>query len=241
MKYLNCLLLLVLVSCSNGTVRDLTVQPYRTSGVEQYFLSELPIWANGSASGQCFRKHSVQFFDFNKLGKAFNLTYPELLEFQAQYNRRLENYYRTVTVKFVKPMEEAAFFSNTLENVRGGVRLFKVPAEAKKVDVIWLDRFIAHDRIEDIRKMHESGRFNERLPVLFSACLSQEDLNQWLIEYSMDNFGFYALTTEWISPFGSDLTPRAGPQVEIPKLFGKDVKLEFIRPKENLLPSEIVF
>jgi len=240
MKYLNCLLLLALVSCSSGKVRDLGIEPYRTSGVEQYFLSDLPQWANGSLSGQCFRKHNVQFFDFPKLQKAFNLTYPEFLEFQAQYNKRLENYFRTVTVKFVKPMEEAAFFSNTLENVRGGVRSFKVPAEAKKVDIIWLDRYIAQDKIDEIHEMQKSGRFDERLPVIFSACLSQEDLNQWLVEYSMDNYSFYGITAEWLAPFGSDLSPKAAPQIEIQKLFGKDVKIEFIRPKESLLPPEVV-
>src|SRR5690606_28627436 len=150
---------------------------------------------------------------------------------QAQYNKRLENYFRTVTVKFVKPMEEAAFFSNTLENVRGGVRSFKVPAEAKKVDIIWLDRYIAQDKIDEIHEMQKSGRFDERLPVIFSACLSQEDLNQGLVEYSLYNYSFYGITAEWLAPFGSDLGPKAAPQIEIQKLFGKDVKIEFIRPK----------
>ena len=128
MKFLSFSLLLILISCTNGPVRqDVDDAPYRTSGLEQFFLPELPTWANTSASGQCFKKHNFQYLDFSKLSSTYQLKYPELVELQAQYNERLESYFRSTAVRFVKPVEEAAFFSNTLENVRGGVKHFKIP------------------------------------------------------------------------------------------------------------------
>lgn len=241
MKYLSFSLLLILISCSQSEIRkDISDTPYRTSGIEQYFLAELPAWANHSASGQCFKKHSFQYLDFNKLGGVYQLKYPELIELQAQYNDRLESYFRSTAVRFIKPVEEAAFFSNTLENVRGGVKTFKLPLMADKVDVIWVDRYIALKQVSEIKKMQQMGRFDERLPILFSSCLSRQDLNQWLIENNLDQIGFYSLTAEWLSPYSSGLEMKPGLHLEIKKLMGANVQVRFVSPGEILLPTEIV-
>ena len=140
MKYLSCLVLLSLISCSGSSIKQ-TIDPntgYRTSGVEQYFLPELPRWANFSAAGSCFKNSSFTYLNFPKIKEAYQLSYPEMVELQAQYNERLENYFRSTAVRFLKPVEEASFFSNTLEQVRGGVRSLKLPP-VQEVEVIWLE------------------------------------------------------------------------------------------------------
>lgn len=241
MKFLSFSLLLILISCSNGELRqDVTDSPYRTSGLEQYFLPELPTWANSSASGQCFKKHSFQYLDFKKLSVTYQLQYAELVELQAQYNERLESYFRSTAVRFLKPVEEAAFFSNTLENVRGGVKHFKLPPMVNAVDVIWLDRYIALNQVDQLKRMNEMGKFDERLPILFTSCFSKQDLNQWLIENNLDQVGFYTLSAEWLTPFGSDFSMRPGLQLEVKKLLNEKIKVKFITPNEILLPTEIV-
>lgn len=242
MKYLSYFLLLILISsCGGGELRhEVQDSPYRTSGLEQYFLPELPAWANTSASGQCYKKHSYQYLDFSKLGSVYQLKYPELIELQAQYNERLESYFRSTAVRFLKPVEEAAFFSNTLENVRGGVKHFKLPPTVNAVDVIWLDRYIALNQVNELKKMNQMGKFDERLPILFTSCFSKQDLNQWLIENNLDQVGFYTLSAEWLTPYGSDLTLKPGLQLEIKKLMNDNVKVKFIAPNEVLLPTEIV-
>jgi len=231
---------LIIISCSNGEVRkdplDIT---YRTSGIEQLFLPELPAWANNSPSGQCFKKHSFQYLDFNKIGSIYNLTYTQILELQAQYNERLESYFRTTAVRFLKPVEEAAFFSNTLENVRAGVRHFKIPQGVKKVDVIWLDRFIALEKVNELNKMNQEGKFDENPPILFTACLSREDLNLWLIENNLDQVGFYSLTAEWLSPYGQDLKMKAGLHLSLRNLLNPDVMVNLMTPDKDL-PIEII-
>ena len=241
MKYLSFSLLLILISCSGGEVRqDIKEAPYRTSGLEQFFLPELPTWSNSSPSGQCFKKHSFQYLDFNKLSNVYQLGYQDLIELQAQYNERLESYFRSTAVRFVKPVEQAAFFTNTLENVRGGVKSFKLPPVASKVDIIWLDRYIALNLVSEIKKMNDLGRFDERVPILFTSCLSKQDLNQWLIENNLDQIGFFTLTAEWLSPYGSDLTLKPGLHLEVKKLLKPNIDIRFIAPTEILLPTEIV-
>lgn len=242
MKYLSFSLLLILISCSQGELRqDSSMPAYRTSGLEQFFLPELPAWANNSASGQCFKKHSFHYLNFRKLGDVYQLKYPELAELQAQYNERLEAYFRSTAVRFVKPVEESAFFANTLENVRGGVKSFKLPPGVRKVDVIWLDRYISLNlAVSELKKMNDMGRFDERLPVLFSSCFSKQDLNQWLIENNLDQIGFYSLTAEWLSPYNSKLELKAGLHLEVKKIIGENVEVRFVSPGEILLPTEIV-
>ena len=241
MKYLSFFLLATLISCSGGPTRqDVDEAPYRTSGLEQFFLPELPLWANNSASGQCFKKHNFQYLDFPKLSSTYSLKYPELVELQAQYNEKLESYFRSTAVRFVKPVEEAAFFSNTLEQVRGGVKHFKLPNNVREIEVVWLDGYIASNKVNELKKMAQVGRFDERLPVLFSSCLSKQDLNQWLIENDLDDVGFYTLTAEWLTPYDSTLSMKAGLRLEVKKLINENVKIKFLRPDEILLPTEIV-
>ncbi len=241
MKCLSFFLLLILISCSELPPRqDVGNTAYRSSGIEQFFLPELPAWANNSPTGQCFKKHSFQYLDFNKLSKMYQLKYPELLEFQAQYNERLESYFRSTAMRFVKPVEEAAFFSHTLENIRGGVKTFRLPNEHHKIDLIWIDRYIALNQVKELKKMNDKGQFDERIPVIFSSCFSKQDLNQWLMENNLDQVGFYSLTAEWLSPFGPDLEMKAGLQIEIKKMIGIDVDVRLITPNEILRPTEIV-
>lgn len=241
MKYLSSFLLLLLISCSTGLRKEVEDVPYRTSGVEQFFLPELPAWANSSSYGQCFKKHSFQYLDFDKLNKAYKLNYNELIELQAQYNEKLESYYRTAALKFVKPVEEAAFLANTLENVRGGVKVFKLPPGITNIDIIWLDPYISMNKVSDLKKMHELGQFDERVPVLFTSCFSKQDLDQWLVENGLDQIGFYHLSAEWLSPFGEDLALKPGLRLELKKMINENIKVKFISPQETLLPAEIIF
>lgn len=236
MKFLNCLVLLALISCSSAPTRkDLEASGYRTSGVEQFFLPELPKWSNFSQSGQCFKSNSFHYLDFRKLKESYQLSYAQMTELQAQYNERLENYFRSTAVRFLKPMEEASFFSNTLEQVRGGVKSMKLPP-VKEVEVIWLESYPA----AELKKLSESPRFDERLPVLFSSCHSRQSLNQWLMQEHLDNAGFYLLTAEWLSPFNVKGELQPGLSLHLSELFGADVKytLNFFGNKTNteLLP-----
>ncbi len=236
MKYLSCLVLLALISCrSQPTLKDMESSAYRTSGVEQFFLAELPKWSNFSSEGGCFKNVSFAYMDFSKIREAYQLNYLQMVELQAQYNERLENYFRSTALRFLKPMEEASFFSNTLEQVRGGVRQLKLPP-VTEVDVIWFESFPA----EELKKLARSGNFDEKLPLLFSSCHTRQSLNQWVTQEQLEETGFYLLTAEWLSPFDSKFQLRPGLALELSELLGKDIKINIVtyknKPTSELLP-----
>lgn len=240
MKFLNCLVLLLIISCSNGEVRkNVDDVSYQTSGIEQFFLTEIPAWANASGSGQCFKSASFTYLDYPKLAKSYQLSYQEMAELQAQYNDRLESYFRSTSVRFLKPMEQSSFFSNTLEQVRSGTRHLKLP-EVKEVDVIWLDGFVQKGKVEELKAMANKGSFDQRLPIIYSSCLSRQAINQWLSEHNLEQVGFYVLTGEWLSPYGSDLALKPGLRLELKQLMNKDIKIKIISPDSHLLPTELV-
>jgi len=235
MKYLSYLVLLALISCrSQPSVKDLETSAYRSSGVEQFFLPELPKWANHSGVGSCFKVSSFQYLDFPKLKEAYQLSYPQMLELQAQYNERLENYFRSTAVRFLKPMEEASFFSNTLEQVRGGVRQLKLPPVVREVDVIWLESY----PVVELKKLAASGQFDERLPLLFSSCHSRQSLGQWIAQEQLEEAGFYLLTAEWLSPFDKDLQYQPRLSINLKELLGPNIKINF-KAYNNRITEEL--
>ncbi len=240
MKYLSYLVLVLLFSCGTGEVRRSldTATPYRSAGVEQFFLTELPSWANFSASGQCLKTNSFHYLDFSKLMSVYQLKYAQMIELQAQYNERLEDYFRSTAVRFLKPTEETSFFSNTLEQVRGGVRHFKLPP-VTEVEVIWLEGFLQQKKVEELKVLASKNRFDEKLPILLSTCHSRQSLNLWLIENGLEQVGFYLLSAEWLNPFGSDGTLKPGLRLEISELIGKEIKVHYFSPTHQL-PTELI-
>jgi hypothetical protein len=157
-----------------------------------------------------------------------------MIELQAQYNERLEHYFRSTAVRFLKPMEEASFFSNTLEQVKGGVRSLKLPP-VQEVEVIWLESFTA----AEIKKIVRSERFNQKLPVLFSSCHSKQSLSQWIAQEQLEDAGLYTMSAEWLSPYTSQAVQKAGLSLELTELFGKNIKVTIIS-SENKSTSELL-
>lgn len=240
MRFSSCLVLLLLISCGSGEVKkNMEEVTYQTSGVEQFFLPELPGWANYSSSGQCYKSSSFTYLDFNKVALSYELTYPQLLELQAQFNDRLETYFRSTTARFLKPVEQASFFSNTLEQVRGGVKQLKFPV-VPELDVIWLDAFVAANKIEDLKRMAAAGKFEERLPILFSGCLSRQDLSKWISEHNLDQIGFYLLSAEWLSPYTRELKTTPGLKVNLKALVDPKTKINVITPNIKFRPTELI-
>ncbi len=241
MKYLNFLVLFTLLSCG-GTELKREIdgpQSYQSSGTEQFFLAELPDWANLSSSGHCYKSRSFAYLDFKKVADSYQLSYSEMIELQAQYNARVEKYYRSTAVKFLKPIEQASFFSNTLEQVRGGIRSFKLP-RVDAVDLIWVDSFITENKVSEIKSMVQKGHFNQRLPVLFSACLSRESLDQWVVANNFEEAGFYLIGAEYLSPFNSEIAPVPGLRIEVSKFIDPAIKTNVISSNPAMKMSELV-
>lgn len=83
--------LLILVSCASSTLvpRD-PESVYRGAGVEQYFLPELPRWANYSQVGKCQKSIPIRYLDFEKLASSYNFSYFENVQLQLTFNKSVE-------------------------------------------------------------------------------------------------------------------------------------------------------
>lgn len=209
MKLIVYSLLLILISCGGAPTKDYKVPSditiYRGNGIEQFFLPELPKWGNRSQTGQCFRQFSVKYIDQEKLKLVHQLSYPEAIELQVQLNQKLEEYYENTVVKFLRPVEEAALFNNTLEQVKGGVKALKLPA-VSQIELIWIDDYIMNNKEADFIKWANSSQFTENLPVLVSLCKTSTELKKWAQARNVDSVGLYYAGYEWLSPFTKDQT-----------------------------------
>ncbi len=206
MKLTLYFLLLVLTSaCSTGpdykTPPELTI--YRGNGIEQFFLPELPKWINRSSTGQCFRQFSVKYIDQSKIKLIHQLSYPESIELQVQLNQKLEEYFRNTTAKFLRPVEEAALFANTLEQVKAGVKALQLPA-VSQIELIWIDDYIQKNKEADFINWANSSQFTENLPVLVSLCKTSTELKKWAQDRNVDSVGLYYAGFEWMSPFDKE-------------------------------------
>ena len=239
MKFLSFLVLLTLISsCSSGLSRQNTDDSsYQTSGVEQFFLPELPNWANASPAGRCFKSSSLHYLDFAKLNASYKLDYVQMLELQAQFNQKLEDYFRSSAQRFLRPVEEASFFSNTLEQVRGGIRQFKIP-QTPEVEIVWLEGYLQKNSAAELKRLSGKGRFENKLPVLYSSCHTKQSLGQWVTEHGLEEVGFYLLSSEYLSAYSSQSKLAAGLHVEVTKLFNPETKLSYFpeQPIEFVLP-----
>lgn len=91
MKLSSLLLFTILFSAlacqSVSNKRRATEQYYTSSGVEKFFLSDIPEWLNYSKSGQCVRESSVRFVDYPKLMGQFSFSYEQATQFQYLLNK----------------------------------------------------------------------------------------------------------------------------------------------------------
>jgi len=181
---------LVLSACSTPQIQpdqERTENATHGFSLAVYFLPLLPAWANYAALGECFREKNVQFIDLAALGRSFNLTYPQLVQFQGIYNelwqQALADYQR---LDLPAPEQEKIFYQ-VLERVRSNVGGVDVP-EHDRLNVLWIDPFLAAAQAKEgttsanllaaFLKVQEEF-VAQGHPLLLSTCLDQNALREW--------------------------------------------------------------
>ena len=186
------LLSFVLFGCSTYRGSEFASDPYQTGGVEQFWLAELPTWANGNVSAQCGRDFSARFVSHEALRRIHGLNYQQGIELQAHFNRKLRSKYGT---KLLTPREESALFLESMEQVKAGIREFNYPKSGHTHLVWWDQIYKKESSVAWLKKLAQSGD-----PiVLLSLCLDTAQLEEWLnstdlSEIGLFSFGFESLT-----------------------------------------------
>lgn len=210
------LFLLTLSSCSTPGGSEFAVDPYQSGGTEQFWLAELPNWANGNVSAQCARDFSAHFVNHDALEKIHGLSYAQRVELQAHFNRQLRLKYGS---KLLTPREESALFLQSMEQVKAGIREFNYPNRGN-VHLVWWDQI--HKKESSTRWLRKLAQTGDPI-ILLSLCLDSTQLENWvnqseLSEVGLFSFGFESLT---------NLTKSGEP------VFGLTLPIDVLFPQER--------
>jgi hypothetical protein len=208
-------MLVFLLGCSTGErIVDVGSAPYQTAGIEQFFLPELPTWANGSLAARCARTLSVRFVDHTPLEKIHGLSFDQRVELQTQFNRKWKERY-TAGLNTLTPQEEAVLFLETLEQVKGGVRVLKYPANLP-VNVVWWDSLPQDSKGKAwLRNLGDQGN----PVVLVSLCTDAPGIEAWVEAMEFAEYSFFTLGAESMGPMGLTGALQGGASMPLEAFF----------------------
>jgi hypothetical protein len=172
--------LLVLLGCANESSKTRTIEDYyQSSGIEKYFLSEIPPWANFSATSACFRKKQIRYFDINALMKSYSIDYATAIQIQASFN---DEFIRLTKKKetIIPFAEEQLLFFRASDKVNSKIVFFDPPTY-KRIHFVWVDG--AEE--DKIKKFLKSNIHDKGIPVLISFCMTKNELEE---KFSESNY-----------------------------------------------------
>lgn len=196
--------LLILVGCSSSVVAPKDPENiYRGAGVEQYFLPELPSWANFSQVGKCQKSIPIRYLNFERLARSYNFSYFENVQLQLSFNKSIERQKKSNEKKVLFLKDEIYLFSNAYEQISGQAYEFREP-EFNRVHIVWIDLALLDPRIfQKLKKVMNSNAMSEGHPIFISSCLGENDLQNF-IDKNFSNLGIKKISAEFFSTYSSD-------------------------------------
>lgn len=233
------LFLFLFFACSSGTKREteISVPAFQTAGVEQYFLPDLPLWANGSRSGACFRKFSVHFLDFKRIHEIYQLPFRDMLELQWQFNSKVSERLYSSPVTTLTPREEANLFLASLEQVRAGVKELRSP-EVPIVNLILWEEFQGENEAllkKQLRRILDNGDYI----LLLSVCENFNKMEAWIEKNDFDESGLDIVSAEMLTPFISATEVYPGLTMNVQELLTKSESKFVLWTQKTVAPVEL--
>lgn len=227
------LLALSLVGCSvmsEQGMKSRTVEDYyETTGVEKYFLTDIPSWANFDQAAGCYRPTGIRYFNIDALMKSYGLTYAKALQVQASYNEELSQFKNVGGKLVVNLKEEELLFYKVSEKVSSKIIFFDAPT-FKRINIVWLDEIIGDTKKEKkLKSFLHSSVMDEGVPVIISFCLTREE-----VEKRFPDINTKMITAEMLSVFGSDGVKAPRFQIDLTQFFTSTQKLYFYSQKSVL-------
>ena len=215
-------MLFILFGCANEGIKSRSVENYyQSSGVEKYFLSELPAWANYSTSGECFRQKQIRFFDIEALMKSYAISYGTAIQMQATFNEEYLNLSKTKS-GVIPFSEEQLLFFKASDKVNSKIVFFETPT-FKRIHLIWVDG------IEDkkVKAFLKSNIQDRGVPILLSFCLTKAE-----IETKYNEAHFSIISAEMLSIYDSEGNKNPGFKILVDQFFKPDQELILYTPKK---------
>ena len=238
MKYLAIIfsLILVLTSCAdlnNSSLKARNVEDYYTpTGVEKYFLTDIPSWANFDQKASCFRTTRIRYFDLEALMKSYGLNYNKALQVQASFNEEYSQFKKNDEKHAPTLKDEELLFYKVSDKVSNKLIFFNPPS-FKRIHLIWLDEILTDAKSEKkLKKFLNSNAMDAGAPVLVSFCLTRNE-----IEAKFPDINAKMISAEMFSIFDSSGKQTPGFKIDLDQFFTSDRKLYFYSQK-NLVPTD---
>jgi hypothetical protein len=234
-KYTFFLLFFFVSSCANNDLKSRTVEDYYTpTGVDKYFLTDLPAWANFDQAGECFRKSNIRYLNLDALMKSYSLKFDQTLQLQAFFNEELSFFKKLDKLQTPTVKQEELLFYKSSEKVSSKI-LFFDPPTFEKINLIWFDEVIGDEKKErKLKNFLNSETMDSGVPVLVSLCLTKEE-----VEKSFPDQNLKMITAELFSAYDKSGSTIPGIRFDLGQFFTPEQKLYFYSQKKSV-PHESV-
>lgn len=198
------ILLFIHIGCasnnSEGLKQDLD-QVYIGSGVEQFYMPDLPNWANMSSAAKCKRSEPIRYLNFSDMHKSYSFNYEQLIQFQFMLNRKFYSYKESTGHETVYLKDESYIMHNVHQQIIGGGRDFIAP-KFKRINLVWIDQALKNDSaLKSLKKLMYSDDMEKGHPVFISMCLSSIELEQFINKSGYAKFGVKGISQSMFSAF----------------------------------------
>jgi hypothetical protein len=195
---------------------------YQSAGIEKYFLSDIPPWANFSERGQCNRNYTTRFLDIESVMKSFSINFADAISLQATFNdeyNRINGQYKERNIPL---SDEQNLFFKASEKVNSKIKFFDTP-KFNRIHLIWIDSLLKSlDEEKKLKAFLNSPVNNEGVPVLVSMCLTKKE-----IEEKFPNINYKSISSEMLSIYNPDGSKSPIFKFYFDQFFTKDQKIFF--------------
>ena len=205
--FFQTLVILTVFSCSQPQKSNTDFQRrnlseyFTSSGAVQYFLPDIPEWANFSEVGRCTRDNSIRYLNFDKLSKSYGLKYDQLMSMQYFFNKRKKERQFELGADSLSMRDEEKIFFEVSDQIQAGIRPFR-NVKSERIDIYWIDLSLLGKkktkRLKDKLKMTSQWG----TPYITSFCLEEKALSDFREDQNIYS-GTRLIPAISYSPYGS--------------------------------------
>ncbi len=181
-----------------GFERRRVEEYFVSSGVERYFLPEVPYWANFSEEARCRRKTSIKFFNMEALRSSLRLTYEESIQLQLMFNDEVQKVKAEKQIAHIPFENEEEIFYQVSDRIQAGIRVFRKPT-FKRVNVIWIDPYLGN--LSALRELMNKSEMYQGHPIFVSLCFTFKEMAEWMKEHNFDQQNIRKISYELLTPY----------------------------------------
>jgi hypothetical protein len=211
-----------MLSCATtekGMFKQDLDQVYIGSGIEKYFLSDIPSWANFSEVGKCRRTQFIRYVNFKDMHLSYAMEYEQLIQYQLMLNRQFENYKRSTGRETVFLKDENYIIFNVHQQILGGGRDFLTP-NFNRIHLISIDDSLGDKkRLKQLKNLMKSNQMSKGHPVFISMCLSSYEVEDFIASNGFSSMGVKGISQSMFTPYDTNFEMNYEYSINVEKIF----------------------